>query len=256
VVSRSFHSQELLRALTAAGVKVDLRVESQANPNLLVGIAQGALQADVTAGQPQAGYKGLNVRFGTDNALTATLAIGSETNVDADNDVTFIPGHLTAHDLGGSVLSLNTTLRGSQNTIAAQEATSNELQVVQHVGTTGIDPRKVDPGLADSSVGGGSFTSPGAAQNLVSLTPGVAGKYQVLMSAGVQGTVTVNDEDNILFYIDANFQFRLPNTTGSVNQFGPFRITLTATNALKLNTSVAGTVGAKYLIGLIATRTG
>src|SRR5712692_7641796 len=61
----------LLRALTTAGVPVNLRVESHASPKLLVGIDQGTFQAIVDQGVPTPSGAGLRVHV----AESQTLAV-------------------------------------------------------------------------------------------------------------------------------------------------------------------------------------
>lgn len=263
MVSRSANLQPLLAALTAAGVPVNLQVESQANPNLLVGIRQGANQALVKTTLPGGLDAGVVVRLPSGQSITIAGTLPNTQLNDPSPvrirgvDVTtgLVTEALTDTPSAGLTALLVEPI-GSTAMRLQQEATTNELQVVQHLGTTGIDPRKPDPGLQDSARNGGSFTSPGANVNLLTLTPGTAGHWQVYFYAGVQGTVAVADADNVLINKNNSFIFRLGNPTGPPVRYGPYRFNLAATDELEMKTNVAGTVGSKYLIGIHALRTG
>src|SRR2546425_5064183 len=137
-------------ALTAAGVPVNLRVESQANPNLLIGIAQGASQAAVIPGNTGFGLTAPKLRVGWDAAQQVTIAslplsispaAGSRFPIQA---VDTVATDLNSISQGVGLESLLTAPTGNQSQLLQQEPTTFELQTVQHLGTTGLDPRKVD----------------------------------------------------------------------------------------------------------------
>lgn len=262
MVSRTVNLQPLLAALTAAGVPVNLQVESQANPALLVGISQGGLQAQVKAVAGTSFDKAVMIRFAGPQAITTSGALSvittdpSRVKLAAIDNVSGLETDLNSNPDGAGLESLLTHPLGSASTDFKQEASTFELQTVQHVGTTGIDPRKPDPGLADTAYGNGVVNAPAAAATLASVTPGTAGNWQLKISLGIFGGNSGTDAANLNLQKDATILTVLANPINGTQDLGPFRHTLTAVNVIKLVVVRNATVGSNYSATIAATRTG
>ena len=154
----------------------------------------------------------------------------------------------------GGVTAPYSLIIGNQTAQVAQEPTTSELQIVQHVGSTGIDPRKTDPGTADSLDGSAKVTGPGAgATILAGPTPGT-GHYEVYVWAGVFGTFTTADVGNMFLDKTGTTQGGIANPTGAVMQFGPWRIPCNSTDTLNVKANVAGGGAAVYVAQILASR--
>lgn len=179
MVSKSVNLSPLLAALTAAGVPVNLQVESQANPNLLVGVKQGANQAQVTS----LGF------------LKVALGAGSTVNLQAADTNTGALTNLNAISQGVNLETLEVTPYGTLGFQFAQDSPSGELQTVQHVGTTGIDPRKKVIGGIQKGLNAFSQHQIGLATVTVTAATAWVSSIAISVTALIAGgTITVQDK--------------------------------------------------------------
>jgi hypothetical protein len=145
---------------------------------------------------------------------------------------------------------------GSQATAFAQNLFSGEGLVELTTSSVKYDARKTDPGIADTVAGGNSVASPGATVDIISVTPGVIGNYQIQIVAGVLGTVAAIDVGNLNLLKNLSTVTRLANPNNGMTSFGPFRLALIAADILRVRTINASTAGSQYAATISATRTG
>jgi len=246
------HISRLLQALDAAGVKVNLQVESAANPALLVGISQGGLQALVSPIAPAPSNNKLAVAWAT--AAKVGITAGTVIGISAADSVTPFPQtNLTGLTVPIGEALLTAPL-GSAGTQLAQEGVSNELQVVLHKATTGIDPRKISPGIPQTQIATGAQPAPVASTTIATMTPGVAGTWQVYITIGLAGAfVSPNDANNFMYFKNAVLRGFLMAGVESGIVFGPFCESFVSTDTISIKNSNAGTAGSLYSATILAT---
>ncbi len=223
MVTRTFTGSQLLRALAASGAHVNLHAFTGSD-NL------NGLRVKLY---------GLDAASGLDTPINSTPAFGNEALV------VFELGSQGAPFLQEpGTLNLLVAPRGDANKDLHQES------------ATGALITKPDPGLSDTVTQGGATGAPTGNSILATVTPGVTGNWQITCIVGVLGTFTTNDLDNMFLQKNAVTVTVLPNPTGSMVVFGPYRRALVNTDTLTIRSISPATAGTFYLASLIATQTG
>jgi len=121
---------------------------------------------------------------------------------------------------------------------------------------TDIDPRKSDPGTADTLFIHGFQTAPGAGATITTITPGVVGNYQVYVTISITGKVGLVDSSNCQLFKNAVLKLTLATGLDRAVQLGPFRMALIATDTISVRTFNAGSANAIYGANIAVTQTG
>lgn len=124
-----------------------------------------------------------------------------------------------------------------------------------------IGVEAIESGIADATYTAAFAANPGAGAAVVTTAALGAGIYEVLVEAGYLGTTApaAAEAGNMAFQKNAaNFgsgTLIVPAAIG-INTFGPFRITLIATDTLRVIQVAAGTAGVNYAAAITARRVG
>jgi hypothetical protein len=142
-------AKELLSALTAAGVPVNLQAESVLNPNLLVGIAQGANQAIVRLNSLSPTFPALAVTLSqlasvtVNNTPLPITQATQEADLFAADSSTTLETKVNAFNDGANLESLLVHPVGSQHLDLKQRAVTAELEVQLSSAGAEYDARQI-----------------------------------------------------------------------------------------------------------------
>jgi hypothetical protein len=229
---------QLLRALNAAGVPVDLTVDALGNLNTLA--AQGAAAA--RAGRWPVSISGILLDAAVQSASPTIGTAGVVVRLPPD-PVTLVPNQPVTLGVGTAVVVQGLdVVSGTPTSITEVTLASQPALVVASVPYSSLV----------TAQNGGSVNGPAAGAVIATLTPG-AGTWEITCwAATALGVPVAGDEANMGYYRNAVLQTVLPHTSSLGGPFGPFRVILAAVDTVSVRAIGAGTAGVVYVAGILA----